>query len=89
MIANLCYLIVLDAATIKNSKAIAIDYAEAAIGGEAARTIAAILVRSHHTSITVPQVGLSAVGAANGSSVTGSRSIMAAVSQRGSFLECV
>eukprot|EP00656_Telonema_subtile_P009468 TRINITY_DN1444_c0_g2_i1.p1 TRINITY_DN1444_c0_g2~~TRINITY_DN1444_c0_g2_i1.p1 ORF type:complete len:496 (+),score=106.81 TRINITY_DN1444_c0_g2_i1:52-1539(+) len=66
VIANLCYLIVLDAATIKNSKAIAIDYAEAAIGGEAARTIAAILV------------GLSAFGAANGSILTGSRSIMAA-----------
>lgn len=66
MIANLCYLIVLDGAVIKDSKAIAIDYADAAIGGEAARALAAVLV------------GLSAFGAANGSILTGSRSIMAA-----------
>merc|ERR1712072_1378928 len=46
MVANMCYLAVLDASTIKDSKAIAIDYADAAIGGSAARSLAAVLVDS-------------------------------------------
>ena len=42
----MCYLAVLDTSTIKDSKAIAIDYADAAIGGSAARSLAAVLVDS-------------------------------------------
>lgn len=52
MVANMCYFAVLDAKTIKDSKAIAIDYAEEAIGGEAARSLAAVLVGLRCSTVT-------------------------------------